>query len=49
MMSNINKMIKDLINISYRLADEKDYDNQIAPKLQQIINYLKGESKWVLV
>ena len=42
-MSNVNKMIKDLINISYRLADEKDYDDKIAPKLQQIINHLKGE------
>jgi len=40
-MSNINKMIKDLIDISYRLADEKDYDNTIAPTIQGIINYFK--------
>jgi len=41
-MSNVNKMIEDLIDISYRLADEKDYDDTIAPILQRIINYMKG-------
>ena len=40
-MSKINKMIKDLIDISYRLADEKDYDDTIAPTIQGIINYFK--------
>lgn len=41
-MSNVNKMIEDLIDISYRLADEKDYDDTIAPILQRIINHMKG-------
>ena len=42
-MNKVNKMVRDLINVSARLADEKDYDNKIAPTLQGIINYLKGE------
>ncbi len=42
-MSNVKKMINDLVDLSIRLADEKDYDNKIAPKLQRIIDYLKGE------
>jgi hypothetical protein len=42
-MSNINKMIEDLIDISYRLADEKDYDDTIAPIIQGTINYLKSQ------
>ncbi len=41
-MSDVNKMIKDLIDISYSLADEKDYDDTIAPILQRIINHIKG-------
>jgi len=40
-----NKMIKDLVDISYRLADEKDYDDKIAPKLQRIIDYLKQQGE----
>ena len=42
---SVNKMIKDLIDISYRLADEKDYDDKLAPILQNIIDHLKGEVK----
>ena len=42
---SVNKMIKDLIDISYRLADEKDYDDKLAPILQNIIDHLKGETK----
>ena len=44
-MSKKNKMVRDLIDISARLADEKDYDDKIAPMLQDIINYLKGGTK----
>ena len=45
MMNKVNKMVRDLINVSARLADEKDYDNKIAPTLQGIINYLKKLKK----
>ena len=44
-MNKVNKMVRDLINVSARLADEKDYDNKIAPTLQGIINYLKKLKK----
>ena len=43
-MNKVNKMVRNLINVSARLADEKDYDNKIAPALQNIINYLKSKS-----
>ena len=36
----IQKMLNSLIDISYRLADEKDYDEVIAPRLKTIIGYL---------
>jgi len=45
-MSNINRMIKDLIDVSYRLADEKDYDDKIAPALERIISHLKLAEKY---
>jgi len=37
----IQKMLNSLIDISYRLADEKDYDEVIAPRLKTIIGYLR--------
>jgi len=39
----IQKMIDSLIDISYRLADEKDYDELIAPRLEIVIGYLRNK------
>jgi hypothetical protein len=42
----IQKMIDNLVDISYRLADEimtKDYDETIAPRLKTIIGYLRNK------
>ena len=39
----IQKMIDNLVDISYRLADDKDYDETIAPRLKTIIGYLRNK------
>ena len=33
-------VINILVELSGRLADEVDYDEDIAPKIQQVINYI---------
>ena len=33
-------VINILVELSGRLADEEDYDEDIAPKIQQVINYI---------
>ena len=33
----IKKMVNTLVDLSYRLADERDYDKVIAPSLENII------------
>jgi hypothetical protein len=32
-----------IVSLSERLADEPDYDEYIAPRLQHLINYLKEQ------
>ena len=36
-----DEMIEFLIELSARLADEEDYDDYIAPKIQQVIEYIQ--------
>jgi hypothetical protein len=33
--------VEILIELSNRLADEADYDEDIAPKIQQVIDYIE--------
>ena len=42
---NINdgEAIKTIIDISYLLADESDYEENIMPKLQQVIDYINKQ------
>ena len=40
---NKEKVIKIIIDISYLLADESDYEENIMPKLQQVINYINKQ------
>ena len=37
------KAIQIIIDISYLLADESDYEENIMPKLQQVINYINKQ------
>jgi hypothetical protein len=40
----IKKMVNTLVDLSYRLADERDYDEVIAPSLEKIIAYLVAKA-----
>ena len=37
--------VEILIELSNRLADEADYDEDIAPKIQQVIDYIEALKK----
>jgi len=39
------KMIKFIVELSERLADESDYDDYLKPKLEQLIEAIKGQSE----
>tara|TARA_R100001594_G_scaffold22026_1_gene42666 strand:+ start:561 stop:722 length:162 start_codon:yes stop_codon:yes gene_type:complete len=39
---NKTKAIKIIVEISYLLADESDYEKNISPKLAKVIEYLKN-------
>lgn len=41
----IKKMVNTLVDLSYRLADERDYDEVIAPSLEKIIAYLVAKAE----
>jgi hypothetical protein len=41
----IKKMVNTLVDLSYRLADERDYDKVIAPSLENIIAYLLAKAE----
>jgi hypothetical protein len=38
-------MIKFIVELSERLADESDYDDYLKPKLEQLIEAIKGQSE----
>ena len=40
---NKEEAIKIIIDISHLLADELDYEENIMPKLQQVINYINKQ------
>jgi uncharacterized protein YgfB (UPF0149 family) len=40
---NKEEAIKIIIDISYLLADESDYEENIMPKLQQVIDYINKQ------
>ena len=40
---NKEEAIKIIIDISHLLADESDYEENIMPKLQQVINYINKQ------
>jgi hypothetical protein len=38
-------MINFVVELSERLADESDYDDYLKPKLEQLIETIKGQSE----
>ena len=42
--TSTNKLMKIIIEISALLADDSDYEKNISPKLQKVLDYLKEKT-----